>query len=88
VKSPCVEDIEGPWVDPDFCSGLVERCKRYWKVPVTELPNEMLATYLRQKIALPLMIPEARKRMEAGIDDDSELYDGELAHALKEVCDA
>jgi hypothetical protein len=82
MKSPCVGDMEGPWVDPDFHSGLIERCKRYWSVPVTELPNEMPATYLRRRIALQLIIPEARKRIEARIDDDSELYDGELAQAL------
>jgi hypothetical protein len=87
MKLCCVADIEGPWVEPDFPSGLINRCKRYWGVPVTELPNEMLATYLRQRIALQLMIPEARNRIEAGIDDDSGLYDGELEQALKDVCD-
>ena len=86
MKSRCVADIMGPWVDPDFESSLVERCKRYWSVPVDELPNEMLATYLRQRIATQLMIPEARKRIDAGIHDDSEHYDGELAHALEGAC--
>ncbi len=43
----------------------------------------MLATFLRQEIALPLILPEARRRVAAGIDDDSELYDGELANALR-----
>jgi hypothetical protein len=88
MKLSCVADIEGSWVDPHFDSGLIERCKRYWSVPVTELPNEMPATYLRQRIALQLIIPEARKRLEAGVDDDSELYDGELAQAFEKACDS
>ncbi len=88
MKSKSVADAEGPWVDPGFHSGLIERCRRYWSVPVTELPNEMLATYLRQRIALQLIIPEARKRLNADSDDDSELYEGELAEALRGACDA
>jgi hypothetical protein len=75
-------------MDPDFESGLIKRCKRYWSVPVVDLPNEMLATFIRQGIALPLVVPEARRRLEAGIDDDSEIYDGELAHAVAHAGEA
>jgi hypothetical protein len=50
-----------------------------------ELTNDLLATYLRQKIALSLVVPEARKRIAAGFVDDTELYDDELAEALKEA---
>ena len=88
MKSLSVADVEGPWVDPDFDSGLIERCKRYWNVPVPELPNEILATYLRQRIALQLVMPEARKRLETGFNDDSEMYEGELSEALKAPADA
>lgn len=77
-----VADIEGPWLETNFQSGLIERCGRYWNVPVTELPNVILATYLRQRIALRLVIAEARRRVEAGINDDSELFEGELASTL------
>ena len=87
MKSPCVADVVGPWADSDFESGLIGRCRRYWSVPVIELPNEMLATFLRQRIALQLVVPEARKRLEAGTDDGSEFYDGELEEALKRVGD-
>jgi hypothetical protein len=87
MKSKSVADVEGAWVDPDFDSGLIQRCRQYWNVPVTELPNEMLATYLCQRIALKLIVPEARKRVESGSDDGSELYQGELAEALR-ACDA
>jgi hypothetical protein len=47
------------------------------------LTNELLATYLRQKIALSLVVPEARKRIAAKFVDDTELYDEELENALK-----
>ena len=81
--SRCVADVEGPWVDPNFDSGLIQRCRDYWSVPVAELPNEIVATYLRQRIALQILVPEARRRIEAGYDDDSEMYDGELPEALR-----
>jgi hypothetical protein len=80
-----VADVEGPWVDPQWESGLIGRCKRGWNTPVAELTNDLLATYLRQKIALSLVVPEARKRIAAGFVDDTELYDDELAEALKEA---
>jgi hypothetical protein len=85
MNQRCVADVEGRWIDPDFDSGLIQRCRRYWNVPVAELPNEALATYLRQRIALSIIIPEAEKRIASGFDDDSELYDGELADALRSV---
>jgi hypothetical protein len=78
-----VADVEGPWVEPEFKSGLIERCKRGWNTPIGELTNELLATYLRQKIALRLVVPEARKRPADGYVDGTELYKEELANALR-----
>jgi hypothetical protein len=78
-----VADVEGPWVDPNWNSSLIERCRRGWNTPVVELTNELLATYLRQKIALSLVVPEARKRLAEGHVDDTELYDDELVNALR-----
>jgi transcriptional accessory protein Tex/SPT6 len=83
TNTTSVADIEGPWIDPEASSGLIERCKRYWNVPVIQLPDVMVATYLRQKIASQLMIGEAERRFASGHTDKSELYDGELAEALK-----
>ena len=83
MNSRCVADIEGPWVDPNFDSGLIARCREYWTVPVSELPNGILATYLRQRIALPLIIPEADNRIAGQVDDDSEMFVGELHEALE-----
>jgi hypothetical protein len=84
---PSLADIEGPWVDPDFDSGLIQRCKRAWTKPLDELTNEELATLLRQRIAVTHVLPVAQERLEAGINDDSELYDGELASAVTDVVD-
>jgi hypothetical protein len=78
-----VADVEGAWVDPNLDSGLIQRCKRGWNTPISELTNELLATYLRQKLALALVVPEARKRVAAKFSDDTELYDDELENALK-----
>jgi hypothetical protein len=85
MKPLCLADVVGPWRDHDFDSGLIERCKRHWDVPVSELPNQILATYLRQRIALEIIIPEAQRRLAAGIDDDSDLYEGELAKAVSDA---
>jgi hypothetical protein len=78
-------DIHGPWVDPGIETGLVARCRKSWTTPISQLSNEMLATFLRQDIAVEFVAPEARRRVEAGIHDDSELYDDELAEALRKV---
>jgi len=78
-------DILGLWVDPDFESGLIERCRQYWTTPIVQLPNQMLATFLRQGIAVAFVAPEARRRIESGVHDDSELYDDELANALRSL---
>lgn len=83
-----VADVEGAWVEPNINSGLIERCRAYWSTPVTELPNGILAMFIRQKFGLPVIIPEARLRIQQGIHDESELYEDELSHALNEVKEA
>lgn len=78
-----VADVEGPWVNTNFDSGLIQRCKRGWNTPVAALTNELLATFLRQNIALTIVVPEARRRIAAKFVDDTELYNEELENALK-----
>ena len=80
--SQTVGDVEGPWVDPDIETGLIRRCREHWDVPVRQLSNEILATYLRQKIGLRLTLPEAQRRLNAGFVDGTELYDEELINAV------
>ena len=80
-----VADVVGPWVDPQFESSLIERCRRNWTVPVNELSNYALATFIRQRIALHLVVPEAKRRIEVGFTDGTELYDDELSVAISEA---
>jgi hypothetical protein len=82
MKSPCVADADGPWIDPKVETDLTDRCKAAWHVPVSQLPNAMLATFLRQRIGLQVVVPEAQKRVRAGFTDETELYDEELSEAL------
>ena len=80
-----VADIDGPWVEPDWDSGLIDRLRRSWNIPICELSNEMLATFLRQDIATDWILEEAIKRLNAGFDDDSEMYEGELAEKVQQT---
>ena len=86
MKSRSAADVDGPWIDtPGLETGLVLRCKKHWSVPIDELSNAMLATFLRQRIALAITIPEAQQRLDAGIVDGTELYDDELTLAFNGV---
>jgi len=82
-------DIVGPWSEPNWESGLVERCRRAWNKPLGELSNEELATFLRQRIATAAVLIVAEVRLQEGRDDGTEMFDGELAeavsHAKKEI---
>jgi hypothetical protein len=66
-------DVHGPWVDPGCQSGVVERVRRWWSVPIADLPDAGLALFLRQGIAVGPALAEARRRLVAGVLDDSEL---------------
>ncbi|WP_028104306.1 hypothetical protein [Pseudoduganella violaceinigra] len=81
----CVADIAGPWLQPDFESGLIARCRENWSIPVGQISNYVLATFIRQEIAWVITIPEARRRIAAGFFDDSESYDNELFIAVSEA---
>lgn len=80
-----VADIEGAWVEQEFESSLIKRCRENWTVPISELPNHVLATFIRQRKGLKLVVPEAMRRIEAGYEDDSDLYDDELSNAIDEL---
>jgi hypothetical protein len=78
-----VAEIVGPWVDPNFESGLIRRCRESWNVPIDQLTNKMLATFLRQNIATEAILEEANKRLANGFDDQSEICEGELHDAVQ-----
>ena len=76
-------DLLGPWTDPRFDRGLIERCRQAWTKPLKHLTNQELATLRRQKIALAHLLPLARQRIVEGIEDGTEWYEGELAIATE-----
>jgi len=83
IDNISVADILGPWVDPDSDSGLIARCRKAWNKPLRDLSSEELATFLRQRFAVEQLLPVAKKRLEDGIDDDTEMFDGELQQAIE-----
>lgn len=86
-RSLSIADVEGQRVDPGWESGLVARCKGGWNVPVGQLTNELLA-YISQRMALALVLAEARRRVAAGFDDGTEWYEGQLAQAVNKAGDS
>ena len=78
-----VADILGPWVEPDWDSGLIARCREAWNKPLQNLSREELATLLRQRYAVEHLLPIAKKRLADGDDDDTEMFDRELAEAIE-----
>ena len=83
TESRTLSEIVGPWEEPDFKSGLIARCREAWVKPIGNLSREELATLLRQKIAVDHLVPIANEKISAGIDDDTELHEGELAAAIE-----
>ncbi len=83
MAAQSVADIEGAWVDPQWTSGVIERCRQSWTTPINEVPDIALITYLHQQFAPELVIAEARSRVAAGHFDDTELYGGQMAEALE-----
>jgi hypothetical protein len=83
TDSISIADLIGPWVDPDWDSGLIDRCRKAWSKPLRDLSNEELATFLRQRVAVEHVLPIAKKRLQDSVDDDTEVYDGELEAAIE-----
>jgi hypothetical protein len=77
-----VADILGPWIQDDWDSGLVNRCREVWDKPIRNLSREELGLLLRQRIAVEHVLPIAKKRVRDGSNDDTEWYDGQLEDAI------
>jgi hypothetical protein len=77
-------DILGPWVEPDWQSGLIESCGNAWNTPLRKLTNGQLAM-LRQRFAVEHLLPIAQERLRDSFDDDTELSEGELERAIKDA---
>ena len=83
ADSISLAEILGPWVEPDWDSGLIARCRGAWNKPLRDLSREELATLLRQRFAVEELLPVAKKRLEHGIDDETEMFEGELKEAIE-----
>ena len=85
MKNRSIADIEGPWNDVIWESGLLERCKNAWDKNLEHLTNEEIATFLRQRIALDYLLPIAYQRIESDYDDDTEMFEGELRAIVTKI---
>lgn len=77
--------ILGPWQQPDFESGLIARCREAWDKPLESLSRLELVTCLQQDLAVDHIIPVAKKKLHEAVDDDSELFEGQLADAVTDA---
>ena len=77
-----LSDILGPWVEPNWDSGLIARCREAWNKPLQTLSRQELATLLRQRFALARLLPVAKGKLQDA-DDDTEMFDGELQEAIE-----
>lgn len=82
-----VADILGPWVEPEWESGLIDRCRQAWEKPIRTLSKEELATFLRQRLAVEHLLPVARSKLQ-DVDDDTEMFEGELQEAIENATKA
>lgn len=76
-------DIHGPWVDSGFDSSLIERCRKSWKIPIHQLSDEVIATFIRNNIALKYALEEGKRRVSNNLYDDSLSYEDELIDYIK-----
>jgi hypothetical protein len=77
-----LEQIEGPWPEADFDSGLVLRCHAARKKPIDQLSDLELATLLNQNIGVAHILPEAVRRLSRNQPDDTEYFEGQLRQAV------
>ena len=81
-KPQTVLNIAGPW-SGDATTSLMERCKSAWDVPIPELSDLMIATFLTQGIAISEVLAEAERRLIFEERDDTEFFDGQLKEAVQ-----
>jgi hypothetical protein len=76
-------DIFGDWANLNI--SLVERIKKAWKKPLSELTNQELAALLRQRFAVEYILPLARQRIIEEYDDGADGPDGELEKMVEQI---
>jgi hypothetical protein len=81
-----IEQLENDyWQETGFPTGLVERCFRYRKIPVSELTPEQLRTLIGQQIGLKYLVPLALKVLEQNLLTEADLYEGDLLASVLDV---
>lgn len=80
VQPTTVACIIGPWKG-EAPTTLLQHCRDSWGTPFKELSDLMVATFLNQRIAVPQMLAEARRRLDSEPRDDTEYFEGQLAQA-------
>lgn len=83
-ESITVASILGPW-SGEAPTGLTQRCRDAWDVPLHELSDRMVATFINQRVAVSEILEEARRRLKHQEPDDTESYDGQLIEAVSEA---
>jgi hypothetical protein len=78
-----IAQLVGPWVEPDWESGLIQRCREAWTKPIRDLSRGELATLLRQRIAVECLVPIAKDNLQNRPDDETEMFEGELREAIE-----
>ena len=63
----------------------MSRCRDSWEMPLSELSDLMVATFLNQHVAVVEMLKEAESRLKRTDRDDSEYFEGQLLEALTEA---
>ena len=81
MQSKTLAEAIGPWADPDFESGLIKTCREAWDKSFDSLSRREVAVLLRQKVAIPQLLPVASALLESE-DDDTEVDEGELSRAI------
>ena len=81
-KNLSVKDILGEW-EGETPTGLVRRIRDAWDVPLRQLSDKMVITFLNQKIAPTYVILETERRLKNEVRDGSELFDLQLKEAFE-----
>jgi hypothetical protein len=84
MKNRSLEELDGVWAEPDVQTGLILRCHAARKKPISNLTDLELATLLNQGIGVVHILPEAKNRITSAQPDDTEMFDGQLAEAIKQ----
>jgi len=78
-------DIFGDWTNLGASISFVERIKKAWKKPFSQLTNQEMAALLRQRFAIEYILPLARQRIIEDYDDASDGPDGELEEMIEQI---